>query len=219
MNVKRSEFGTYNAERDDVLAMPHEIPLCGYLTGYTSCMAKTESISKLQKGDIAPDFQLPSADDRTYALGDFGNRMGTFVLFMCNHCPYVKARMEEVVKLHQEFGQKIAFVGINSNDPEYPGEGMENMKVFAQERNIQFPYLLDEDGAIAKQYGATCTPDPFLFDGERKLVFHGRIVDAFEPQEKVREHTMRENMQKLVNGETIEPWFNPSLGCSIKFKG
>ena len=172
----------------------------------------------MQKGDKAPEFNLPSADRRTYALSDFGNRKGLFVIFMCNHCPYVKARMEELTALHKEFGDRIAFVGINSSDPDYPGEGMENMKAFARERGMESPYLLDEDGTVARQYGATCTPDPFLFDGNHTLVFHGRLVDALEPQEDVHERTMRENMQKLINGDPIEPWFNPSLGCSIKFK-
>ena len=92
------------------------------------------------------------------------------------------------------------------------------MKAFAKERGITFPYLLDEDGRVAKAYGATCTPDPFLFDKDRALVFHGRISDALEPQDTPQEFTMRENMQKLLKGESVEPWFNPSLGCSIKFK-
>jgi len=96
---------------------------------------------------------------------------------------------------------------------------MENMKAFAAERRIEYPYLLDEDGAVAKKYGATCTPDPFLFDEHAKLVYHGRLVDALEPSEEVRERTMRDTIQKMLRGEPIDPWFNPSLGCSIKFKG
>ena len=182
-------------------------------------MAKTESLSKLQKNDSAHDFSLPGIDGVTHSLNELKGEGGTFVLFMCNHCPYVKARTEEVVALHKEFGSTISFVGINSSDPEYPGEGMPAMKAFAAERGISFPYLLAEDGAVARAYGATCTPDPFLFDTDLKLVFHGRIVDALEPTEEVHEHTMHEGMRKLIKGEAIEPWFNPSLGCSIKFKG
>jgi hypothetical protein len=130
----------------------------------------------------------------------------------------VKARMEEIVALHKEFGSRVAVIGINSSDPDYPGEGMENMQAFAKERGIDFPYLLDEDGAIAKQYGATCTPDPFLFDKSRKLVFHGRISDALESGDTPKEFTMKESIQKLLSGKPIENWFEPSLGCSIKFK-
>jgi len=180
-------------------------------------MAKTGSHIRLQKGDVAPSFSLPGIE-RTYTLKDVVGKEGILVIFMCNHCPYVKARMEEILALHRKFSDRIAFVGINSNDPAYPGEGMENMKVFAKERGIEFPYLLDEDGTVAKRYGATCTPDPFLFDKNIKLVFHGRISDALEPQDEVHEHTMEENIQKLLRGEPIEAWFNPSLGCSIKFK-
>ena len=187
-------------------------------------MAKTESLSKLQKGDMAPAFELPGIDGRTYGLEDFRGNAGLLVLFMCNHCPYVKARIGEAVALHEEFGlpgqgDRIAFVAINPSDPEYPGEGTEASAEFARERGITFPYLYDEDGSMAKAYGATCTPDPFLFDKDFKLVFHGRLVDALEPQEPVSERTMREAMESLLAGKVIEPWFNPSLGCSIKFKG
>jgi len=204
-------------------------------------MVKTESLMRLQKGDSASDFTLPGIDGRTVSLRSLGSlglprggeaafrgKEGLFVLFMCNHCPYVKVRIGEVVALHKEFGLpaealakaggRIAFVGVNSSDTAYPGEGIENMKAFAKEHGIAFPYLLDKDGSVARAYGATCTPDPFLFDKDGKLVFHGRITDALEPQEEVKERTMRENMRKLLANEPIEPWFNPSLGCSIKFK-
>ena len=181
-------------------------------------MTKLESSTYMKQGSVAPDFTLQGINGENFSRDDVTGKSGLFVLFMCNHCPYVKARIDDVVKLHEEFGGQIGFVAINSSDPEYPGEGMENMKKFAQERRITFPYVLDEDGAIAKTYGATCTPDPFLFDSDMKLVFHGRINDALEPQDTPTEFTMRENMQKLINGETIDEWFNPSLGCSIKFK-
>lgn len=181
-------------------------------------MAKTESLSLLQKGDAAPVFTLPGIDGAQHSLSDLSGAKGLFVLIMCNHCPYVKARIAEVVALHEEFGADIAFVAINPSDPSYPGESRDDAIAFARERGIVFPYLLDEDGAIAKLFGATCTPDPFLFDSRFKLVFHGRLVDALEPQEPVRERTMQRAMQKLLAGEEIDPWFDPSLGCSIKFK-
>jgi len=156
-------------------------------------MVKTESFNRIQKGDTALPFTLPGIDGRSYSLEDFASKDGFLILFMCNHCPYVKARMEEIVALHKEFGDRVTFVGINSSDPDYPGEGIENMKVFAKEHGMIFPYLIDEDGAVAKAYGATCTPDPFLFDAGMKLVFHGRISDAVEPQDPVHEHTMKDS--------------------------
>lgn len=181
-------------------------------------MAKTESDNtKLTKGDQAPDFQLPGIDGESHALEDVAGPEGTLIVFMCNHCPYVQARITDIVKLHEEFGERIGVVGINSNDPDYPGEGMEKMKEFAEERNIRFPYLLDEDQQVARKYGATCTPDPFLFDGEGRLVFHGRITDALEPDDETTEETMKLKIRALLAGEEIDDWFNPSLGCSIKF--
>jgi len=182
-------------------------------------MVRTESNPYMQKGDVAPDFNLPDViSGRTSALKDFGGKEGVLIIFMCNHCPYVKARVADIVALHVEFGDRIAVIGINSSDPQYPGEGIESSKEFAREQDLEFPYLYDEDGSVAKLYGATCTPDPFLFDENLKLVFHGRITDASEPEDETHEYTMRENILKLLRSELIEPWFNPSLGCSIKFK-
>lgn len=181
-------------------------------------MAKMESQTKLQKGDKAPKFELPGIDGRGHALAEFADKKGLLIVFMCNHCPYVKARMEEVVALHKEFGNDIAFVGVNASDPAYPGESFAEMKKFAATYGMEFPYLVDANGDIAKAYGATCTPDPFLFDAGHKLVFHGRISDALEPEDTPSEHTMKMNIERLVKGGKIDEWFNPSLGCSIKFK-
>jgi len=180
-------------------------------------MVLTQSFQKLNRGDKAPEFSLKGVDEKTYSLFDFQGKEGLLILFMCNHCPYVKAKIDAIVKLHEKHGDKVAFVGINSNDPEYEGEGMENMKIFAKERNMQFPYLLDEIQDVAKAYGATCTPDPFLFDKDFNLVFHGRIDDALEPGQEAGENTMDENIQKLVLRQEISDELKPSMGCSIKW--
>ena len=180
-------------------------------------MALTRSQIKLNHGDKAPDFRLEGIDGKFYALADFLGQEGLLVVFMCNHCPYVKAKLPAIVELHKKFGDRIGFIGINSNDPQYPGEGMENMKAFAAERGIEFVYVLDDTQGIAKAYGATCTPDPFLFDKEHKLVFHGRINDAFEPGDRAGEHTMEITIQKMLNGEALDQEFKPSMGCSIKW--
>ena len=180
-------------------------------------MVLTQSFQKLNKGDKAPDFSLQGVDEKTYSLPDFAGKEGLLVLFICNHCPYVKAKIDTMVQLQEKWGDKIAFVGINSNDSEYEGEGMENMKVFFKERNMQFPYLLDDTQEIAKAYGATCTPDPFLFDKDFNLVFHGRIDDAFESGQEVKEKTMDENIQNMIEGKEISDELKPSMGCSIKW--
>jgi len=141
-------------------------------------MALTQSFQKLNNGDKAPDFSLQGTDGKTYSLADFKDKESLLIVFMCNHCPYVKAKIGAIVQLHEKYKDKVAVVGINSNDPGYEGEGMENMKGFARERNIGFPYLFDDTQKVARAYGATCTPDPFLFDKEQKLVFHGRKKSA-----------------------------------------
>ena len=138
---------------------------------------------------------------------------------MCNHCPYVKAKIDAIKEIHEKFKDRIALVGINSNDStEYPDDSFENMKIIAQEKEIKFDYLVDGDQEIAKKYGAVCTPDPFLFDSERKLVFHGRIDNAMKPEDTATEKTMISNIQRFLDGEKIEKDFDPSIGCSIKWK-
>lgn len=180
-------------------------------------MVFTQSFQKLNNGESALDFSLKGVDGKTYSLFDFKGKEGILILFICNHCPYVIAKIDTIVKLQEKWGEKVAFVGINSNDPEYEGEGMDNMKVFAKEYNMQFPYLLDDTQVVAKVYGATCTPDPFLFDKDFNLIFHGRIDDALEPGQEVRENTMDENILNLIEGKEILKELKPSMGCSIKW--
>jgi hypothetical protein len=109
-------------------------------------------------------------------------------------------------------------VGVNSNDTAYQGEGFENMKIFASNYGLNFPYLIDDSQITAKQYGAICTPDPFLFDSERRLVFHGRINDAVEPDMTPNVPIMENNIKKILNKENLDKDFDPSIGCSIKWK-
>lgn len=181
-------------------------------------MALIASQKKLNAGDKATDFSLQGIDGKTYSLADFSQYDGLLVVFVCNHCPYVKVKIDALKKLYKEFNKEVAIVGINSNDPEFMGEGMEHMQIFAKEHSIEFPYLMDDSQAVAKIYGAVCTPDPFLFDKERKLVFHGKINNAMGLEDTAIEDTMKENIEKMLRGEKIEPWFDSSQGCSIKWK-
>ena len=177
------------------------------------------SQKKLNTGDMDPDFSLKSVDGKVYILSDFIEYEGLLVVFICNHCPYVIAKVEALKKLHDEFKEKVAIVAINSNDPEYMGEGMDKMRAFISEHNINFPYLMDNSQKVARAYGATCTPDPFLFNKERKLIFHGKINNAINLDDIASEDTMKENMIKMLRGEKIKNDFDPSQGCSIKWKG
>ncbi len=182
-------------------------------------MVLLESQIKLKTGDEAPDFELIGVDDKKHSLNDYKNYEGLLVLFICNHCPYVKAKVDAIKEIHEKFKDKVALVGINSNDPiNYPDDSFESMKKIAKEKGLKFDYLVDATQEIAKKYGAICTPDPFLFNKERKLVFHGRIDNAMRPEDSATEKTMINNIKKLLSGEKIEKDFDPSIGCSIKWK-
>ena len=182
-------------------------------------MVLLESKVSLQTGDMAPDFELLGIDDKQHSLTNYKDYKGLLVIFICNHCPYVKAKIDAIKEIHEKFKDRIALVGINSNDSmEYPDDSFENMKIIAQEKEIKFDYLVDDKQDVAKRYGAVCTPDPFLFDQNRKLIFHGRIDNAMNPDAIATEKTMISNIQKFLNGDKIEKDFEPSIGCSIKWK-
>jgi peroxiredoxin len=182
-------------------------------------MVKTVSSQVLNTGEKSPDFKLKGVDNKIYSLKDFDSSKSLLVVFICNHCPYVKARIGDIVNLQSMFkSSELQVVGINSNDPNYEGEGFDNMIKFAREYKLNFPYLIDDTQLIAKTYGAVCTPDPFLFDQERRLVFHGRINDALEPEMTPKVSVMENNVRKVLRGEKIEKDFDPSIGCSIKWK-
>ena len=181
-------------------------------------MVKTASSQVLKIGQKSPDFNLKGVDGKMYSLKDFSSK-SLLVVFICNHCPYVKARIGDIINLQSVFkSSELQIVGINSNDPNYQDEGFDNMIKFAREFKLNFPYLIDDSQDIAKAYGAVCTPDPFLFDAERKLVFHGKINDAVEPEIAPKVPVMENNVRKILSGEKIEKDFDPSIGCSIKWK-
>ncbi|MGY5141788.1 MAG: thioredoxin family protein [Nitrosopumilus sp.] len=182
-------------------------------------MVLLESQMKLKTGDSAPDFELKGIDDKNHKLIDYQGYKGYLVIFMCNHCPYVKAKVGSLNELYEKFGKDIAIIGINSNDStDYPEDSFEAMKETAKEKGFQFDYLVDDSQNIAKKYGAMCTPDPFLFNQDKKLVFHGRIDNSMKPDDPITEKTMILNIEKMISGTKIEKDFDPSIGCSIKWK-
>lgn len=182
-------------------------------------MARTLSSPQILKtGMKAPAFSLKGVDGKMHSLSEYRSK-STLVIFMCNHCPFVKARIEEIIQLQSKFNPSdLQVIGINSNDPNYEDEGFDNMVKFAGQYNINFPYLIDESQDVARAYGAVCTPDPFLLDAEGKLAFHGRINDAMEPEAKPTVPVMENNVRTLLSGKKIEKDFDPSIGCSIKWK-
>jgi len=182
-------------------------------------MVLLESKISLKTGDTAHDFLLMGIDDKMHSLDSYSESKGLIIIFICNHCPYVKAKIDAIKQIHEKFKESVELVGINSNDStEYPDDSFENMKKIADEKGIKFDYLVDEKQDVAKKYGAICTPDPFLFDENRKLIFHGRIDNAMNPDDTATDNTMQENIQKHLTGEKIEKDYDPSIGCSIKWK-
>ena len=177
-----------------------------------------KSDKKLNKGDNAPDFSLKNVDGKTYSLADFKDKV-LVVIFIANHCPYARAKMDEISELEREYSDKGAvIVNIASNDPiQYPEDGYEPMKELAKEKGYAH-YLHDETQDVARAYGAVCTPDPFVFDKNHKLIYHGRVNDAMSPGDTPNKHDLRAVLDNAIIGKEIENWFVPSVGCSIKWK-
>ncbi|HKX82439.1 MAG TPA: thioredoxin family protein [Nitrososphaera sp.] len=181
-------------------------------------MVKTASSPQILKtGSAAPGFTLKGVDGKMRSLAEV-NSKATLVVFICNHCPYVKARIGDLVSLQSKFSASdLQVIGINSNDPNYKDEGFDNMVKFSKEYSLNFPYLIDDSQQTARDFGAVCTPDPFLLDADKRLAFHGRINDALEPEAKPTVPVMENNVRKLLRGEKIVKDFDPSIGCSIKW--
>jgi len=182
-------------------------------------MVKTASTQVLRTGQKAPEFSLKGVDGQMYSLKGINKSKTLLVVFICNHCPYVKARIGDIVQLQSKFNPtELQIIAINSNDPNYPDEGYDSMIKFAEENSLNFPYVIDDSQDVARAYGAVCTPDPFLFNATRNLVFHGKINDALEPEMRPKTPVMENNVRMLLRGEKIQKDFDPSIGCSIKWK-
>ncbi len=179
-----------------------------------------QSLQKLKINGKAPDFNLKGVDGKYYSLQDFKDAKALLVVFMCNHCPYVKAKLETIKNLQAKYKDKgLILVGINSNESEdYPEDSYDGMVETAKANDFNFIYLHDESQEVAKAYGASCTPDPFLFDSKQELVYHGRFDDALEPGQKATKFDMEEAIEAVLQGKKPKHEFLYSLGCSIKWK-
>jgi peroxiredoxin len=180
----------------------------------------TMATDTLNIGSIAPDFDLPGVDGKNYSLGYFKDKKGFVIIFSCNHCPYVQAYEERIKKIQSDYGNKgIGLIAINPNDSDqYEDDSFENMKKRALEKEFNFPYLRDEDQTTARAYGASHTPEIFLFDKERKLVFHGKIDDNWKDEPKVKSKYLREAIEELLAGKEISVPETFTIGCTVKWK-
>jgi peroxiredoxin len=188
-------------------------------------MALLESDSDLDAGDLAPEFELPGTDGETYTLEDFATSRALLVVFTCNHCPYAQAKFDRLNRLAAEY-DGVSVVGINPNDAEeYPEDAMERMRELVEDGTIQYDaYLRDERQEVAREYGAVCTPDPFLFRNEGtaedpsfRLVYHGRLDDAQDPDAEADRVEISEAIEALLADEPVDLEWRPSRGCSIKW--
>ena len=171
-------------------------------------------------GTPCPDFDLPGIDGINHSLISFEDSEILVVIVMCNHCPYVQPQWERFVSLQKDYEKSgVQVVGINSNDAEnYPEDSFEKMKEYAEEFDTNFPYLYDETQTVARALNAQCTPDLFVYDTDRTLVYRGRMDDSWDGAEDVTSTDLRDALDALIEGEDVLDEQEPSEGCSIKWK-
>lgn len=176
----------------------------------------------LSLGTKAPAFSLPDVvGGQTITLDTFAQKKALLVMFICRHCPYVKHVQDQITALGRDYQNKnLGIVAISTNDPStYPEDAPESLGQQAKEQNFTFPYCFDETQETAKAYSAACTPDFFLFDNERKLVYRGQLDDARPGNNKpVTGQDLRAAIDAALAGESINPDQKPSTGCNIKWK-
>ena len=169
----------------------------------------------------APNFRLPATDGRTYALDDVAGEKGTVIVFICNHCPYVKAVIDRLAAdARVLMAEGIGFAAICSNDATtYPDDSFANMKRFGEAHKLPFAYLHDESQAVARAYGAVCTPDYFGYDKDRRLKYRGRLDEGrTEPPPVGARRELVEAMRAIAATGMAPKDQTPSIGCSIKWK-
>ncbi len=174
----------------------------------------------LSIGSKIPEFNLTGIDNKNYSLESFQDKRGIIVVFSCNHCPYVQAYEGRIKSIQQDYREKgIEIIAINPNNAStHPDDSFENMKKRASEQQFNFIYLRDEDQSVAKAFDATHTPEIFLFNGERKLVYHGKIDDNWQESDKVVNHYLRNAIDEMLSGTEISVPETYSIGCTIKWK-
>jgi peroxiredoxin len=184
-------------------------------------MVMTPSTMMLEPGTRAPDFALPDTEGNLVALSDFSGAPALLVMFICNHCPFVIHVRHELARLGAEYaGRGVAVVAINANDVErHPDDSPDRMRVEKAEIGYTFPYLFDADQEVARAYRAACTPDFFLFDGERRLVYRGQL-DGSRPGNDVpvTGADLRAALDAVLAGRPVAREQTPSVGCNIKWK-
>ena len=180
-------------------------------------MAVTQSRG-MPVGTPAPPFSLPGVDGRTRDLASFDADV-LVVVFTCNHCPYAIANEDRLIALARDYEGRADVVAISANDAtRYAADSFDAMKKRSDDKGFNFPYLYDESQEVARAYDAACTPDPFVFDRDRKLVYNGRIDDNWQDESAATRRDLRAAIDAALAGEAVGFDVAPAMGCSIKWK-
>ena len=184
-------------------------------------MAAVESVM-LPLGTTAPPFFLPDVvSGQVYSLDSFHGKDALLVMFICRHCPYVKHVEQELAKIGKDYqGKKLGIIGISSNDPAtYPDDAPDQLKEMARRLDFRFPFCFDETQEVAKAYKASCTPDFYVFDAQRRLVYREQLDDSRPGNNKpVTGLDVRAAIDNVLAGKPVDSTQKPSIGCSIKWK-
>ena len=176
----------------------------------------------LPLGTTAPSFILPDVTTgKMYSLDAFHGKDALLVMFICRHCPYVKHVEQEIAKIGKDYqDKKLGIIAISSNDPEtYPDDAPDQLKEMAKRLGFRFPFCFDEQQEIAKAYKAACTPDFYLFDAQRRLVYRGQLDDSRPGNNKpVTGRDLRAAIDAVLAGKPVDDKQKPSIGCGIKWK-
>ncbi len=175
---------------------------------------------KIEENWLAPDFKLKGTDGKTHTLKDVAGQNGLLVMFICNHCPYVKAILDKIIRDTAQLKERgIGVVGIMSNDTaEYPDDSFENMQKLAKDSSLPFTYVIDETQEVAKAYGAVCTPDFFGFNRNLELQYRGRLDSSGRNDDPAAVRELFEAMKQIAKTDKGPVVQNPSIGCNIKWR-
>jgi peroxiredoxin len=174
----------------------------------------------LPLGSEAPTFDLPGVDGSNHSLDDYADAPALAVVWSCNHCPYVQAWEPRMIEIQRDYADRgVRLVAVSSNDADrYPEDSFDEMKARAQRLGFNFDYLYDEDQSAADAYGPERTPEVFLFDRDRKLVYHGAIDDSRD-ENLVQRHHLREALDAVLDGSDPAVAETPPVGCTVKWRG
>lgn len=176
--------------------------------------------TQIKMGSRMPSFSLPSVEGINYSEKQFADKRVLVILFICNHCPYVKAVMDRILALQRLFKhQSVQFVGICSNDPtDYPEDAPAELEKQWRLEQYGFPYLVDLEQTVARAFQAVCTPDIFVYDSNRLLAYHGRIDDNWQDESQVSSQDLRDAINAILGDHPVSLTQQPSMGCSIKWR-